>query len=101
MGVFRARSQHRLVDGATLAMARIMKSVSYSYVEVYRLQYSLEVLCIDYSGIKTDISKKFATYEELQAAIEAVVTLFPEGEPVEDEEMAYPDRHFAIFGNDC
>ena len=70
-------------------MARVMKSVAYSYVEGYKFPFNLEVLDIADGEIKVDISKKFRTYRELLAAMEDLVQLLPEGEPVEDEQIAY------------
>ena len=69
-------------------MARVMKSVSYSYVEGYKFPFNLEVLLIDDGEIKMDISKKFATKREFLEAMEGLVELLPEGEPV-GEEIAY------------
>ena len=70
-------------------MARVMKSVSYSYVEGYKFPFNLEVLLIDDGEIKMDISKKFATKREFLEAMEGLVELLPEGEPVGEEEIAY------------
>jgi hypothetical protein len=69
-------------------MARVIKSVSYSYVEGYKFPFNLEVLCIDDGVIKVDISKQFATKREFRKAIEGLVQLLPEGEPLESEEIA-------------